>query len=728
MLKIPSQKEPPTPKDKEATTSIEERSSTSDVFDVVIIGAGAAGLACALALSDAGYSCQVLEGRGRPGGRLWSIPSGTGDGVRELGAEFVHGEFTTTWKYMKRFGLTGEPRGNSRTPGTSVLVNGQNYAYVDGRFVTPVEVNGPNGYNFFAAVENAINSWILQGGDRSISVGDLVKHWSNVIFGQGRKPTEDEQRLCHTMLREWYAADLEDVSIWEDRTDDMIPDTRLLEPELYEEDGDEAHWRIKEGGSALAELMAENLPVSYQREVLSVDWDCKGGVAVRVRNSDKKETTVFGHCAIVTLPLACLQQETVKFKPDLPSDKLDAIKQLGAGQAYKIMLTFEKLFWPEDLQFLFSPMSIHVWWPQDDGCTLTGYAGGTEDLKLLDKPDSAIIEEALQQLSTIFVSTGAVAEMPEAIYCSVVRWPEDPWARMAYSYQKVGCRPDARIQLREPCWPLLWAGEACHITKSALVHGALETGEHAARAALRKLQFTMTDLRNMENEEERNSLLLEVYSELLQTNFPVEGELDEYEDMVTGLKNDDGRDPELHILVARCGTSGTLAGCACYEYYPTSDCCLLSYVAVSKDFQRKGCCQTMMRHMELQLVARLRGSAREGRDLCPIFAETHMISVDDGIMDPLERQQVLANLGFRCLDFNYTQPPLNDQMEPCGGLRLLVRSQDSLPSKTVVAYLDGFAGSVCGWDDSWKNEPYYVEQIKELTSRSDIPATSTTPW
>ena len=67
-------------------------------------------------------------------------------------------------------------------------------------------------------------------------------------------------------------------------------------------------------------------------------------------------------------------------------------------------------------------------------------------------------------------------------------------------------------------------------------------------------------------------------------------------------------------------------------------------------------------------------------------------------MDPLERQLVLATLGFRCLDFDYVQPPLSEEQKPCGGLRLLVKDQEALPREAIVAYLDDFSGSVLGWE------------------------------
>merc|ERR1712087_917335 len=105
-----------------------------------------------------------------------------------------------------------------------------------------------------------------------------------------------------------------------------------------------------------------------------------------------------------------------------------------------------------------------------------------------------------------------------------------------------------------------------------------------------------------------------------------------------------------------------------------------------------------------------------------------MPSVIDGIMDPLERQKVLKSLGFRCLDFEYTQPPINEKQQLCRGLRLVVKGCESLPSEVIIAYLDGFAGSVCGWDCSWKAKPYYKDQLEQLKGRVCVEATAELPW
>lgn len=223
--------------------------------------------------------------------------------------------------------------------------------------------------------------------------------------------------------------------------------------------------------------------------------------------------------------------------------------------------------------------------------------------------------------------------------------------------------------------------------------------------------------------EGNRDLLSQVYSELLETHFPVEGELDDQEDMEKGLDKGDGREPEYHILVARAPHTGDLAGALVYEYYPVGDFCLMSYICVAAAHRRRGLFRSLLQFLEKQVATRTGGRQ------VPVLAETHMASVEDGIMDAGLRQNVLAAMGFRCLSFSYVQPPLSSEHKPVGGLRLLVKDREQVPASLVIAYLDNFSGSVFDWDESvWKSEPWYRAQVEEVEALGVVPAVAKRPW
>lgn len=229
--------------------------------------------------------------------------------------------------------------------------------------------------------------------------------------------------------------------------------------------------------------------------------------------------------------------------------------------------------------------------------------------------------------------------------------------------------------------------------------------------------YQIIDLRN-----EEEDLLDTIYKDLLQVHFPVADELDDIEDVRENLtKVPDGRFPELHILIAK--DEANPVACCYYEYYPVGNFAFMSYLCVLDSYRGKGLAGRLIEKLEQQMVERC-----DGKPLDAMFAETHEVNVEDGIMDASVRQKVLKSLGFRCLKYDYTQPPLSANHKPCGGLRLLVKDRPRLPGKVVIAYLDDFAGSVFEYDNSWKTEQYYIDQAKALSESPFVEATDELPW
>src|ERR1700744_372564 len=77
-----------------------------DRWDVIVAGAGIAGLAAAVDLGKAGLKVLVLEARDRIGGRILTLPGLTPKHAIELGAEFVHGKPKQFDDYLNAHGLS----------------------------------------------------------------------------------------------------------------------------------------------------------------------------------------------------------------------------------------------------------------------------------------------------------------------------------------------------------------------------------------------------------------------------------------------------------------------------------------------------------------------------------------------------------------------------------------------------------------------------------------------
>jgi monoamine oxidase len=88
---------------------ISGRSFEKSGWDIIVIGAGIAGLTAARELARAGARVAVLEGRGRPGGRILSVRPETNSAPVELGAEFVHGKPPELLALARDAGIELEP-------------------------------------------------------------------------------------------------------------------------------------------------------------------------------------------------------------------------------------------------------------------------------------------------------------------------------------------------------------------------------------------------------------------------------------------------------------------------------------------------------------------------------------------------------------------------------------------------------------------------------------------
>lgn len=77
----------PLPSPTSTSTSLNHAATT---VDVVIVGAGLAGITAAMKIVEAGLSCVVLEARPRVGGRTWSTQTSSGSGVVDLGAAWIN--------------------------------------------------------------------------------------------------------------------------------------------------------------------------------------------------------------------------------------------------------------------------------------------------------------------------------------------------------------------------------------------------------------------------------------------------------------------------------------------------------------------------------------------------------------------------------------------------------------------------------------------------------------
>ena len=428
---------------------------------VLIIGAGAAGLAAAEKLSGEGLEVTVLEARDRIGGRLLSIKSPVSGLPLELGAEFIHGERNDTWEIVKSARLE------------TIEVPDKHLYYESGRLLEEED--------FWEVLEKVMGKLDPSLPDENFQ-----------SFLEKLRDLDEKARINARLYVEgFHAAHAE-----------RIGTQALVRAEAAaERDGTRQFW-FKNGYAVLLDWFSETLSrrevnILLKTSVRTVRWR-RGHVEICAQTPKGPRTFTAEH-AIVTLPLGVLQAsgtDAVTFEPAL-GDKARAIRGLVMGNVIKITLEFRERFWPENFGFMHSTdWLLPTWWSDKRGPLLTAWAGGAQADKvnheLLDKGGSqALVEHAIRELSEIFqTDISKIKELLAGVHLH--NWTGDPFSRGAYSYTPVDMIAMPSLLASPVAETLYFAGEATDSSgEQGTVHAALASGKRAAQELLesRKLHL-----------------------------------------------------------------------------------------------------------------------------------------------------------------------------------------------------------------------------------------------
>jgi monoamine oxidase len=432
---------------------------TAREYDVLVIGAGVAGLSAGRALAEGGLRVAILEARDRIGGRILTQHIPSANSLREipveLGAEFIHGLPPDTWSLITQAGLS------------TVEVEGSALSFDGSRLAAAHEQRGAA-----ERVLEEMRQWVqAQPRDSDVSfakyLGKLelepltARAASNYVEGFN---AADQRRISVAALAKQQAAE------------DSIAADRLF--------------RIESGYAALPDFLAKKFAAAggtliLRAAVKKIAWTPG---AVSVEAAGPAGTVQYqANRAVITVPLGVLQARTIEFDPR-PAQALEQADRLATGAVVHMAFAFKKKFWDPQLSFLFAPgESPPTWWTPmpHEAPLLTGWAGGPKAERLLDLigadgDASALRDRGLATLAKIFaLPLSDIEQMLSSWHLH--NWQSDEYARGAYSYVPAGAL-DAPEKMCVPVENTLYfAGE--HTDTSGhwgTVHAALATGATAA--------------------------------------------------------------------------------------------------------------------------------------------------------------------------------------------------------------------------------------------------------
>lgn len=424
---------------------------------IIVIGAGASGLAAAYSLMDEGYEVLVLEARNRVGGRAWSDNTLAPYPI-ELGAEFVHGSEVVTWDMLEEFEQDSLDEDE-----------GEGYIYFEGELWTEAEL--ADEYDFDGdietLVETLVEEWIEEDNDDA-SLKDLLDAYQDEYEDLA---DPEVRRLLDNKTANENAANNDDLSIY------SIVNSAGIE------DGSGDYW-LEEGYSALMNAIADELDIRLDTSVIKIEWNASGASVTTGIGE-----TLTADKVIVTLPLGVLKAGVVEFSPALPAGKQDAIRRLGAGHVDKLILKFDTVFWDEEMVSVDTTLDTQIWWRpgygrDDELPILTALIGGRMAERFETMSEAEVIAAGLRDLEQMFEVENLADHLVEGKF---IAWGSDPYARMGYSYLPVG-GDGLNDTLAEPIDDVLFfAGEATNADQFATVHGAFESGFRAADEVMEAL-------------------------------------------------------------------------------------------------------------------------------------------------------------------------------------------------------------------------------------------------
>lgn len=441
-----------------------------ETFDTIVVGAGVTGLTAARLLARRGQRVVVLEARDRIGGRTHTERLPQPDGsvrVTDLGASWIHG-------------VDGNPLADAvRAFGMRELEFTVGSYQAGGR---PIAYYGPDGSPLDDAAAARFVDDVRIADERLLAVAEALTADGRIAsYAQAIDATLDELAVDAG----WDAERAERVreflrhrSEEQDGASAFELDAHGLDNDIVE--GDEVVF--PDGYGRLAEHLAAGLDVRLDHEVSRVRWSGRGAEAV------VGDHVLAAERIVVTVPVGVLKSAAFAFEPALPEPVASALDGLQMNAFEKVFLRFSERFWEEGVYAIRQQGPHSLWWhswydltPLHGTPTLLTFAAGDAARETRDWSDERIAEAVMTELRRLYGDRAA-----EPVQVQVTRWQDDPYARGAYAFPKVGSALDSQDALATPVagGVLHLAGEATWTDDPATVTAAIHSGHRAAERIL----------------------------------------------------------------------------------------------------------------------------------------------------------------------------------------------------------------------------------------------------
>jgi monoamine oxidase len=445
--------------------------------DVVVVGAGLAGLAAARALRAAGRDVVVLEARDRVGGRTLNEPIGDGK-VVEIGAQWVGPTQERVLKLIAELGLETFP---THTAGANLFER-------DGRirrYSGTIPRANPVGLAEVGLAMSRINAMATQIPPQAPWGAPKAERWDSETFASWMRRnvrTAVARDILRLAIIGVWACEPRDISLLHVLF--YIRSAGSLEL-LTDVEGGAQQDRVVGGTQLISLRMAEELGEGVVELTAPVRAILHGGEGTVVV-SDRLE--VAASRAIVAIPPTLAGR--IAYDPPLPAMRDGLCQRMAQGSVVKCMAIYERPFWRERglsgaVTSITGPVSVGFDNSPPEGSpgVLLGFLEGAAARAHADLPQALRRRAVADCFGRLFG-----AEAAEPIGYVDRAWGVDEWSRGCYGgFMPPGAWTDHGAALRAPIGPIHWAGAETATVWNGYMDGAVGSGQDAAAAVLGEL-------------------------------------------------------------------------------------------------------------------------------------------------------------------------------------------------------------------------------------------------
>jgi len=450
--------------------------------DIVVVGAGLAGLSAACALVAAGREVIVLEARDRVGGRLYDRPidGGSAEAVVELGGQWIGPRHQRLRALARELGVTTFP---THTEGDSLFSRGgrvRRYRGTIPRISPAVLADVGRAMARLNRMARRIDPAAPWSGPRArIYDSQTMATWMHraMLTRRGRE-------LMQIAVEGVWAADPSELSLLHVLF--YISSAGGLEA-LTDTEGGAQQDRFVGGPQQLAAGLAARLGdrIVLQAPVRAIEHDASAGVTLTV--GDGRRFRARRTIVAVPVPLTA----RIAYDPPLPHARDALTQRMAMGTVVKAHAIYDEPFWRADgLSGIATraegPIKlVYDNSPPDGSCgVLLAFFEGRHAQQATAQTEAERREAVLRTLASLF---GRRALSPRAYVDHA--WGQDQYTRGCYgAYLPPGGWTGFGAALRAPVGPIHWAGAESAAISNGYMEGAVRSGQDAAREVLEALE------------------------------------------------------------------------------------------------------------------------------------------------------------------------------------------------------------------------------------------------